>query len=152
MEAKDMSVYKLTRADGSSSYHGSMQGFLRRLDRQDLDNLYSLVQERFRHHSLEGHDLILWGDLRMIFKPYENNEIWKNQSDWKLLSWKLHENCGVHTLFLDGTTMEINMLVEKKYPLIKELLKKMLNLHLEAEEESSTAFELLKFVKSQIEV
>ncbi|GJU17432.1 hypothetical protein Tco_1145398 [Tanacetum coccineum] len=99
MEAKDMDVYKLTRADGSSSYHGSMQAFLRRLDRQDLDNLYNLVQERFRDHPLEGHDLMLWGDLRMIFELDENNEIWKNQSDWKLLSWKLHENCGVHTLF-----------------------------------------------------
>ncbi|GKF87232.1 hypothetical protein Tco_0258109 [Tanacetum coccineum] len=27
------------------------------------------------------HDLMLWGDLRMIFEPDENNEIWKNQSD-----------------------------------------------------------------------
>ncbi|GJY52844.1 hypothetical protein Tco_0444508, partial [Tanacetum coccineum] len=47
----------------------------------------------------------------------------------------LYESCGVHTLFMDGTPMEINMLVEKKYPLIKELLEKMLNLLLEAEEE-----------------
>ncbi|GJY38055.1 hypothetical protein Tco_0424419 [Tanacetum coccineum] len=38
---------------------------------------------------------------------------------------------------MDGTPMEINMLVEKKYPLIKELLEKMLNLQLEAEEEST---------------
>ncbi|GJW49490.1 hypothetical protein Tco_0090841 [Tanacetum coccineum] len=29
MEAKDMYVYKLTRADGSSSYHGDTQAFLR---------------------------------------------------------------------------------------------------------------------------
>ncbi|GJS49595.1 guanine deaminase [Tanacetum coccineum] len=35
---------------------------------------------------------------------------------------------------MDSTPMEINMLVEKKYPLIKELLEKMLNLQLEAEE------------------
>ncbi|GJV28880.1 putative ribonuclease H-like domain-containing protein [Tanacetum coccineum] len=112
MEAKYMDVYKLTRADGSSSYHGN---------------------------------------LKMIFEPDENNEIWKTQSDWKLLSWKLHENCGVHTLFLDGTPMEINMLVEKKYHRLKEILEKMLNLHLEAEAESTMAFELLKFVKSQIE-
>ncbi|GKA76159.1 reverse transcriptase domain-containing protein [Tanacetum coccineum] len=39
------------------------------------------------------------------------------------------------TLFMDGTPMEINILVEKKYPLIKELLEKMLNLRLEADEE-----------------
>ncbi|GJS85874.1 hypothetical protein Tco_0752415, partial [Tanacetum coccineum] len=59
--------------------------------------------------------------------------------------------CGVHTLFMDSTAMEINMLVEKKYPLIKELLEKMLNLQLEAEEESTMAFELIKFIKSLIE-
>ncbi|GKC76384.1 serine carboxypeptidase 24, partial [Tanacetum coccineum] len=41
MEAKDMYVYKLTRADGSSSYHRDTQAFIRRLDRQDLNDLYS---------------------------------------------------------------------------------------------------------------
>ncbi|GJV34636.1 hypothetical protein Tco_1395036 [Tanacetum coccineum] len=103
IEAKDIEVYKLTRADGSSSYHGNIQALLRRLDMQDLNDLYSLVHER------------------------------------------------VHTLFMDGTPMEINMLVEKKYPLIKELLEKMLNLQLEAEEESTMAFELIKFIKSLLE-
>nr|GEZ89488.1 hypothetical protein [Tanacetum cinerariifolium] len=91
------------------------------------------------------------GDLRMIFDPNENDELWMNQLDWKLLRWKLHENCVVHTLFMDGTPMEINMLVEKKYPLIKELLEKMLNLQLEAEKESTIAFELIKFIKSLLE-
>ncbi|GKD36870.1 hypothetical protein Tco_1257077 [Tanacetum coccineum] len=56
----------------------------------------------------------------------------------------------IHTLFMDGTPMEINMLVEKKYPLIKELLEKMLNLQLEAEEESTMAFELIKLIKSML--
>ncbi|GJT09772.1 hypothetical protein Tco_0856814 [Tanacetum coccineum] len=131
VDAKDMYVYKLTKADGSSSYHGDMQAFLRRLDRQDLNDLYRLVQERFQDHPLKGHVLLLCGDLR-IFDPDEKDELWMNQLDWKL-----HENCGVHTLFMDGTPMEINMLVEKKYPLIKELLEKVLDLQLEAEEEST---------------
>ncbi|GJS43374.1 hypothetical protein Tco_0568417 [Tanacetum coccineum] len=69
----------------------------------------------------------------------------------QLLKWKLHENYGIHTLFMDGTSMEINMLVEKKYPLIKELLEKMLNMQLEAKEESTMAFELIKFIKSMLE-
>ncbi|GJR97964.1 hypothetical protein Tco_0270138 [Tanacetum coccineum] len=151
IEEKDMYVYKLTRADGSSSYHGDTQAFLRRLDRQDLNDLYRLVQERFQDHPLEGHDLLLWGDLRMIFDPDEKDELWMNQLDWKLLRWKLYESCGVHTLFMDGKPMEINMLVEKKYPLVKELLEKMLNLQLQAEEESTMAFELIKFIKSLLE-
>ncbi|GKD99009.1 hypothetical protein Tco_1382906, partial [Tanacetum coccineum] len=94
---------------------------------------------------------LLWGDLRMIFDPDEKDELWMNQLDWQLLKLKLHENYGVHTLFMDGTPMEINMLVEKKYPLIRELLEKVLNLQLEAEEESTMAFELIKFIKSILE-
>ncbi|GJR99165.1 hypothetical protein Tco_0315674 [Tanacetum coccineum] len=151
MEEKDMYVYKLTRANGSSSYHRDIQAFLRRLDRIDLNDLYRLVQERFQDHPLEGQDLLLWGDLRMIFDPDEKDELWMNQLDWKLLRWKLYESCGVHTLFMDGKPMEINMLVEKKYPLVKELLEKMLNLQLEAKEESTMAFELIRFIKSLLE-
>nr|GEY61519.1 hypothetical protein [Tanacetum cinerariifolium]GEZ07852.1 hypothetical protein [Tanacetum cinerariifolium] len=44
-----------------------------------------------------------------------------------------------------------NMLVEKRYPLIKEMLEKMLNWKLEAKANSTMAFELLKFIKSQVE-
>ncbi|GKB04840.1 hypothetical protein Tco_0833035, partial [Tanacetum coccineum] len=51
------------------------------------------------------------------------------------------EGHDFHTLFMDGTPMEINTIVEKNYPLIKELLEKVLNLQLEAEEESTMAFE-----------
>ncbi|GJW65800.1 hypothetical protein Tco_0117684 [Tanacetum coccineum] len=84
-----------------------------------------LVQERFQDHPLKGHGLLLWGDLRMIFDPDEKDELWMNQLDWKLLRWKLYESCRVYTLFMDGIT------------------EKMLNLKLEAEEESTMAFELI---------
>ncbi|GKC68183.1 hypothetical protein Tco_1100781 [Tanacetum coccineum] len=46
--------------------------------------------------------------------------------------------------------MTINMLVDKNYPLKKEILKKMINLKIEAEEESDMASDLIKFIKSQI--
>ncbi|GKE40523.1 hypothetical protein Tco_1463928 [Tanacetum coccineum] len=39
------------------------------------------------------------------------------------------------------------MLVEKKYPLRKEVLMQMLKLKLESKEENTTTFELIKFVK-----
>ncbi|GJS49130.1 hypothetical protein Tco_0599251 [Tanacetum coccineum] len=40
-----------------------------------------LVQERFQDHPLKGHDLLLWGDLRMIFDPDKKDELWMNQLD-----------------------------------------------------------------------
>ncbi|GJW68310.1 putative ribonuclease H-like domain-containing protein [Tanacetum coccineum] len=94
--------------------------------------------------------LDLWGDLRMLFDPNEEDDIWLNQQYWELLKWKLHEYSSVHSLFLDGTSIQINMLVEKKYPLKKEILEKMINLKIEAEEESAMAHELIKFIKSHI--
>ncbi|GJW10919.1 hypothetical protein Tco_1576746 [Tanacetum coccineum] len=71
--------------------------------------------------------------------------------DFKKFKHPEFEGSGVHSLFLDGTSIQINMLVEKKYPLKKAILEKMINLKLEAEEESSMAHELLKFIKSHIE-
>ncbi|GJT37223.1 hypothetical protein Tco_0937088 [Tanacetum coccineum] len=109
---------------------------LRSIFEEDYRNL---VQERFKDHPLEGHDLDLWRDLRMIFDPNEEDDIWLNQQYWELLRWKLHEYSGVHSLFLDGTSIQINMLVEKKYPLKKEILEKMINLKIEAEEERKEA-------------
>ncbi|GJR23961.1 hypothetical protein Tco_0972488 [Tanacetum coccineum] len=64
------------------------------------------------------------GDLKMMFDPNEEDDIWLNQHYWELLRWKLHEYSGVNSLFLDGTSIQINMLVDKKYPLKKEILKK----------------------------
>ncbi|GJU63613.1 hypothetical protein Tco_1245448 [Tanacetum coccineum] len=72
----------------------------------------TFVQERFQDHPLEGHDLLLWGDLRMIFDLDEKDELWMNQLDWKLLRWKLYESCGVHTLFMDEAEEESTMAVE----------------------------------------
>ncbi|GJR92807.1 putative ribonuclease H-like domain-containing protein [Tanacetum coccineum] len=96
-------------------------------------------------------EYVATGDLRMVFDPNEEDDIWINQQYWELLRWKLHESSGVHSLFLDGTSIQINMLVEKKYPLKKEVLEKMINLKLDAEEESIMAIELLQFIKSHIE-
>ncbi|GJV85893.1 hypothetical protein Tco_1525791 [Tanacetum coccineum] len=91
LEAKDSKVCKITRADGSSSFHGDIQALLRRLDRQDLSQLYSLVQERFKDHPLEGHDLDLWGDLRMIFDPIKEDDIMVELTLLGVTEWKLHE-------------------------------------------------------------
>ncbi|GKB19070.1 putative reverse transcriptase domain-containing protein, partial [Tanacetum coccineum] len=84
-------------------------------------------------------------------KSLSKDEIWSNQQDWTLISWKLYKSCRVHTLLMDGTLTSFNMFVKKMYPLIKEMLQKMLNWKLEAEAESTMAFELHKFIKSQLE-
>ncbi|GJT17203.1 hypothetical protein Tco_0875909 [Tanacetum coccineum] len=147
----NMHVYKIIRAYGNTSYHKTFESMLKSFDRHDLEVLHRLVMERFQDNTPEGYNLMLWGDLKILVDPEQDDDIWKNQNQWKIISWKLYETCGVHTLMVDGTLMTIHMFVEKKYPLTKETLQKMLNWKLEAEIESSMAFELLKFIKTQIE-
>ncbi|GKF72097.1 hypothetical protein Tco_0208211 [Tanacetum coccineum] len=62
------------------------------------------------------------------------------------LLWKLHGSSGVHTLVTE-TRLVIHMLVEKKYPLRKEVLMQMLKLKLKSEEDSTIALELIRFIK-----
>ncbi|GJZ23016.1 hypothetical protein Tco_0560475 [Tanacetum coccineum] len=45
----------------------------------------------------------------------------------------------------------IHMLVERRYPLSKELLQRMLDLRLEVERESIVALDLIRFIKKQID-
>ncbi|GJX93561.1 putative reverse transcriptase domain-containing protein [Tanacetum coccineum] len=66
--------------------------------------------------------------------------------EWKVVSWKLHSSSGVHTLITDEGLV-VHMLIEKKYPLKKEILMQMIKLKLESEEDSTMALELIRFIK-----
>ncbi|GJZ72941.1 copia protein [Tanacetum coccineum] len=82
-------------------------------------------------------------EIMMESSTEENDQgdFWNNQQDWEIFRWRLYEACGVCILELkDGTV--IYMLVERRYPLSKELLQRMLDLGLEVEEESIAALHL----------
>ncbi|GKA44838.1 hypothetical protein Tco_0737634 [Tanacetum coccineum] len=83
-------------------------------DRQDVLDLYRLVKKRFETASLEGYDRLLWGDLITLFEPSEEDEIWKAQQDYTLISWRLFDSYGIH-LPLTDTGITIHMLVERKF-------------------------------------
>ncbi|GKB01812.1 hypothetical protein Tco_0829856 [Tanacetum coccineum] len=124
-----MHVYKITRADGKSKYYSNLSGMLDTFDKDDVLNLHRLI----------------------LVDPKEDDDIWKNQQEWKMISWKLYETCGVHTLMVDGTLMTIHMFVVDERSLTKETLKKMLNWRLEVDHESTMAYELIKFIRSQVQ-
>ncbi|GJZ32264.1 hypothetical protein Tco_0577700 [Tanacetum coccineum] len=56
----------------------------------------------------------------------------------------------VHTLTLEDGT-KIHILVERKYPLTKETLERMMSLRLIAESASDSAYDLLRFIQKQID-
>ncbi|GKF23622.1 hypothetical protein Tco_0075944 [Tanacetum coccineum] len=70
-------------------------------------------------------DLLLWGDLKTMFEPHVEDEIWKLQQRYKVLSWKLFDSYGVHCLSLQSGM--IYTLVEKRYPFTPPIITDMLN-------------------------
>nr|GEV53790.1 putative ribonuclease H-like domain-containing protein [Tanacetum cinerariifolium] len=113
---EDMFYYQIIKSNGSTKYYKIFRAMLDDFDRQDLLDLYRRVKERFKTTSQEGYDRLLWGDLMTLFEPSKEDEIWKNQQDHTLISWRLYDSCGIHLLLMD-TGMSIHMLVENKYPL-----------------------------------
>ncbi|GJS13510.1 hypothetical protein Tco_0407982 [Tanacetum coccineum] len=121
---RDDEVVNIIRADGSEKYYKIFSAMLDDFDRQD-------------------------GDLVTLFEPSEEDEIWKAQQDYTLISWRLFDSCGIH-LLLTVTGITIHMMVERKYPLTQEMLSRMLSRRLEVDHECEMAYELLKFTRSQL--
>ncbi|GJT85996.1 hypothetical protein Tco_1067713 [Tanacetum coccineum] len=120
------------RSNGQKRYFSTLMRVLSIFDREDLNAVYQLVMDRFQDEMPEGFHRVLWGDLMVLFNPDDKDEFWNSQLDWIIVSWKLHSSSGVHTLVTE-TGLVIHMLVEKKYPLRKEVLMQMLKLKLEYE-------------------
>ncbi|GJV77836.1 hypothetical protein Tco_1509420 [Tanacetum coccineum] len=142
--------YQIFRGDGSSKNYKVLSEMLEDFDRQDVEELYRLVKERYSTSRPEGYDLMLWGDLHTLFEPDEEDELWKNQHEYNVISWSLYDFCGIHILLMQNG-IAIHMLTEKKYPLSQEMISKMLKKKLEVDHESSQAFELLRFIRSQVQ-
>ncbi|GJY03964.1 hypothetical protein Tco_0369904 [Tanacetum coccineum] len=114
------------------------------LDRQDLYHLYRVVQDYYEHIPPTGLGLILLGDLTTIWETAEisDDDFWKNQEDWEIVRWRLNESSGVHSLELEDGTM-IHMLAERRYPLSRELMIRMLDHGMEVEDESEIAIAVI---------
>ncbi|GKC44296.1 hypothetical protein Tco_1062018 [Tanacetum coccineum] len=119
---RELIYYRVFRADGSSRWIKIFSEMIKLFDRMDLVEIHSLVMKRFATTSPKEIDLLLWGDLRTI----------------------------VHVLRLEDG-IEINMLAERRYPLTKDTLERMLDLRLTAISDDDTVFDLLRFIEKQID-
>ncbi|GJU94950.1 hypothetical protein Tco_1319706 [Tanacetum coccineum] len=137
--SEDKMYYEIIRGDGSTKSYKIFTEMLDDFDRQDVLDLYRLVKERFETASPKGYDRLLWGDLITVFEPSEDDDIWKAQQDYTLISWRLFDSCGVHVLLMD-TGIAIHMLIEKTYPLTQEMLSRMLSRRLEVDHECEMAY------------
>ncbi|GKA34721.1 hypothetical protein Tco_0721150 [Tanacetum coccineum] len=111
-----MGHYQLIKADGSSKRYSSMIQMLQNIDREDLETLWKLVKAKHGNTRPASGDIkVLWGDLKVMFNPDVESEVWRELQGYKVTVWKIFSSCGVH--FVRFQNMHIFMLVEKKYPL-----------------------------------
>nr|GEX85251.1 hypothetical protein [Tanacetum cinerariifolium] len=116
--------YKVIIADGNHQLFLSFLSLLRNFDKDDLEVLWQIVQERFASSNPKNfsYDFLLTTLKAMFEKPDVEAHIWKNQR-------------GIH---------------ERRHPLIRFTLDQMLNnVRLKVEEESEVSLELLRFVRRQ---
>ncbi|GJT42430.1 hypothetical protein Tco_0951145 [Tanacetum coccineum] len=67
--------YRVFRSNESSRYIKTFIEMVLRFDRLDFIELHSLVMQRFSTTTLEGIDLVLWGDLRIMFEETTDDDI-----------------------------------------------------------------------------
>nr|GEV55392.1 reverse transcriptase domain-containing protein [Tanacetum cinerariifolium] len=91
VDMEDKHVYKIIIANRNTSYHKSLSSMLRKFDRQDMVDLHRLVMKRFEDNTLEGYNLMFWGDLKdglrkLVIEVYcPRNKIQKMETElWNL--------------------------------------------------------------------
>ncbi|GJX88106.1 hypothetical protein Tco_0340120 [Tanacetum coccineum] len=93
------SYYQIFKANGSSKMYLVFSHMLKSFNKEHLENLYKLVTTKYGStRPVEDLDLVLYGDLKIMFDPHVEDQVWKNQSDYRVLEWKLYDSCGVHSL------------------------------------------------------
>ncbi|GJY16869.1 hypothetical protein Tco_0387291 [Tanacetum coccineum] len=144
----------VTEANGNFRAFNYLLEVLHIFDRQDLFHLYDLVMNQYSKVTMEGIELILWGDLKILMESSkeenDQSDFWNNQQNREIVTWRLYEACGVYILELEDGTV-IHTLVERRYPLLKDLMQRMLDFGLEVEIESIIALDLIRFIKQHID-
>ncbi|GJZ69320.1 retrovirus-related pol polyprotein from transposon TNT 1-94 [Tanacetum coccineum] len=143
------SYYQIVRAYGKSQMYMIFSQMLKSFNSEDLEDLYKLVKARYGSiRPVESMDYLLWSDMKIMFEPHIEDEVWKLQQGYKVLEWKLYDSCGVHSLMMQS--MQIYMLVDKKYPLTPPTLSTMLEKKLQIDYESKMAYQLCKLIMKQL--
>ena len=92
-----MKGWKIIRLGDISERYKLFEDLLKGFDREDLNQLWSLVKEKFRDKDpIEDKDKELWVQLKRIYEPDGGESIWRFQAQVMDITWKLFGTCGVH--------------------------------------------------------
>ncbi|GJV11142.1 putative ribonuclease H-like domain-containing protein [Tanacetum coccineum] len=141
--------WKIIRVRNHTEVHQLFDDMLKALDRDDLVMLWSLVKENFKSTELTvDKEREIWVELKRLFEPDTDDELWKLQKHIHDLTWRLYDSCGVHYVFTEKG-IDIYMLVEKEYPLSRGTLTQMLVAKLLVEQDNEMSRELLRKIFMQ---
>ncbi|GJT07938.1 putative ribonuclease H-like domain-containing protein [Tanacetum coccineum] len=88
--------------------------------------LWSLVKERFNSTKpTDDKEREIWVEMKRLFEPDTDDELWKLQKYIHDLTWMLYDSCRVHHVSTEKG-IDIYMLIEKEYPLSRGTLTQML--------------------------
>ena len=134
-----------TREDESFTVFNMLWDVLHFITIEDLYDLYMQVQTYYAEIEASGVGLILLGDLITIWETEETSvdSLWADQENWEITKWRFFESSRVHALEMEDGTM-IYMLAQKRYPLIKEIMLRMLDHGMELDVESEVALDVIK--------
>nr|GFA50149.1 hypothetical protein [Tanacetum cinerariifolium] len=148
--------FKIIKADETHQLYISFTTLLKNFDREDLENLCRIAKDIFSTSKPTNFsDEYLLLTLKTMFEePDGQDAIWRNQKSVHGLalvkSWKLLTSCGVHIITL--LTVQLFLLVERRYPLLRFTLEQLVNVtRLQVEEESEMSLKLLRFTRQQLQ-
>ncbi|GJS25240.1 hypothetical protein Tco_0453872 [Tanacetum coccineum] len=118
-------VYQIVREDGTDIVYINFRAMLKDLTRDDLTKLYRIVMKRYGMNGPKDElEKILWEYLKNMFEePLSTYPVW--------------------------SSLDIYMLIERKYPLIAEVYKDMLDKKLHRGKPVEDCYKLLKWMEKQ---
>ncbi|GJV99166.1 putative ribonuclease H-like domain-containing protein [Tanacetum coccineum] len=103
---------------------------LKSVDKEDLVELYKLVKAKYGStRPVEDMDLLLWGDLKTMFKPHVKDEIWKLQERKEISLYTTYnyryaeQEALVTTAGTKVTTVSIKLMLLKELMLLVKKLE-----------------------------
>nr|GEV27648.1 hypothetical protein [Tanacetum cinerariifolium] len=114
--------WKIIRLGGHTTVYQFFVDMLKQLDREDLNQLWTLVKETLNiRQDLSDKEKELWVELKRLFEPDFEDHLWTHIQALMhdSVEWRLYDTCGVHHVFTRD--QEIFMLVERDYQLRRGL-------------------------------
>nr|GEW12731.1 hypothetical protein [Tanacetum cinerariifolium] len=143
-----ISTYHIIKADESTKRYTLMIKLLENIDREDLETLWKLVKDKHGNtRPEEDYERVLWGDIKVMFEPNIESEVWRQLQGYDVTAWKLFSSSGVH--FMRFKNLHIFMLVDKIYPLTPVTITKMLERKLQADLWNEMCYQHLKLMLKQ---